>query len=260
MPRSWIGNNPFWIYRYLLMAVFYVAIVTENVVRWLRTRAQPSVPRMVVNCGMWFVELMARGASFGLRVAIGMTVSRFALYHLPRTLLTAVIGYVCVDFVYYWHHRLLHMTRLGWAIHSTHHTSEELTLLSTIRLSWVEAAIKYLFYLPVVLLGFDPLQVFFLVELNSVTQFWCHTETIGPLRWLDPWLNTPQNHRLHHARSRAVAECNYGSNFIVWDQLFGTYRTGPRSLEFGIEGQRDSLNPFRLQFGLLWRLIAPRAK
>ena len=105
-----------------------------------------------------------------------------------------------------------------------------------------------------------PGMVFFLAELNSATQFWCHTEIIGPIRWLDPWLNTPQNHRLHHARARAIADGNYGSNLMLWDRLFGTYRTGPRVLEFGVEGQRDSLNPLRLQFGSLWHWLAPRAK
>jgi sterol desaturase/sphingolipid hydroxylase (fatty acid hydroxylase superfamily) len=261
-PASWIGANPFWTFRYAFLIVLYVAVMGELAVRFVRAGARPSTARLAVNMGMWTIELAIRGATFGLRLAIATWVSRYALFHLPWTLVTSCAAYVLVDFIYYWHHRLLHVTKLGWAIHATHHTSEEMTLLSTIRLSWVEAGIKYLFYLPLVLFGFDPLQVFFLVELNSVTQFWCHTETIGPLRWLDPWLNTPQNHRLHHARARAQAEGNYGSNLIVWDRLFGTYHTGPRTLEFGIEGEADSLNPFRLQFGPLrrWLRLARNAK
>ena len=249
MTRGWLGANPFWAARFALLGVLYVAVVAELAVRWARTRTAPSTARMAVNVGMWIVELMLRGLTFGFRLAVATWVARLAASRLPWTLSTSVLGYVLVDFVYYWHHRLLHVTDLGWAIHATHHTSEEMTLLSTIRLSWVEAGIKYLFYLPLVVVGFDPLQVFFLVELNSITQFWCHTETIGPIRWLDPWLNTPQNHRQHHARARARAEGNYGSNLIVWDRLFGTYHEGPRELPFGIEDRRDSLNPLRLQFG-----------
>jgi sterol desaturase/sphingolipid hydroxylase (fatty acid hydroxylase superfamily) len=257
MAGGWLTANPFWVFRYAFLAILYLAVIAELFVRWLRTGARASSARIAVNVGMWMVELSFRGATFGLRLAVATWASRYAIHHFERTVFAGVVGYVLVDFIYYWHHRLLHVTKLGWAIHATHHTSEEMTLLSTIRLSWVEAGIKYLFYLPLVFLGFDPLQVFFLVELNSVTQFWCHTELIGPLSWLDPWLNTPQNHRLHHARARALAEGNYGSNFIIWDRIFGTYHTGPRVLTYGIEGQRDSLNPFRLQFGSLWVWLSP---
>ena len=98
------------------------------------------------------------------------------------------------------------------------------------------------------------------VELNLIAQFWCHTDTIGPLRWLDPWLNTPSNHRIHHSRSRTLADCNYGSTLMVWDKLFGTYRAGREGIEYGIEGERESLNPFVLQFGYLRRRLSPRPK
>jgi sterol desaturase/sphingolipid hydroxylase (fatty acid hydroxylase superfamily) len=237
--------------RYALLGVLYVAVMTELAIRWVRTREPPSTARIAVNVGIWTVELGLRGATFGLRLAIATWVARYAVLHVPASLGSAIVAYVLVDFTYYWQHRLMHVTKLGWALHATHHTSEEMTLLSTIRVSWAEASLKYLFYLPLVFVGFDPLQIFFLVELNSVTQFWTHTETIGPIGWLDPWLNTPQNHRQHHARDRAQADGNYGSNLIVWDRLFGTYHTGPRTLAFGIEGRPDSLNPFLLQFGPL---------
>jgi sterol desaturase/sphingolipid hydroxylase (fatty acid hydroxylase superfamily) len=255
MSHGWLDSNPFWAHRYALLGALYIAVVAELAIRWARSGVRPSTARLTVNVGMWAVELILRGASFGLRLGIATWVSAHAMRRLPWSLSTSLLAYVLVDLTYYWHHRLLHATRLGWAIHATHHTSEELTLLSTIRLSWVEAGIKYLFYLPIVLAGFAPLQVFLLVELNSITQFWCHTETIGRLPWLDPWLNTPHNHRLHHARARAIAECNYGSSLVIWDRLFGTYRDGAAPREYGIEDQRDSLNPFRLQFGMLWRWI-----
>jgi sterol desaturase/sphingolipid hydroxylase (fatty acid hydroxylase superfamily) len=253
MAEGWIEANPFWTFRYAFLGFLYVAVLGEFAMRWLRSRALPSTARMAVNVGIWIVELVCRGATFGLRFAIATWLSRYALCHFRWTVLSSVVGYVLVDFVYYWQHRLLHVTSVGWAIHATHHTSEEMTLLATVRLNWVEATVKYLFYIPIVLFGFEPLQVFFLLGVNQIAEFWCHTEVVGPIAWLDPWLNTPQNHRLHHARDRSQAEGNYGSNLIIWDRLFGTYREGPRTLEYGIEGQRDSLNPFRLQFAMLWQ-------
>ena len=142
---GWIGANPFWTYRYAFLIVLYVAVLGELALRFVRAGTRPSTARLAVNMGMWSVELAIRGATFGFRLAIATWVSRYALFHLPWTIATSCVAYVLVDFIYYWHHRLLHVTKLGWAIHATHHTSEEMTLLSTIRLSWVEAGIKYLF-------------------------------------------------------------------------------------------------------------------
>jgi hypothetical protein len=62
------------------------------------------------------------------------------------------------------------------------------------------------FYVPLVLLGAPPLAVFIAVELNHASQLWCHTEVIGRIPFLDRFLNTPSNHRVHHARDRAFAD------------------------------------------------------
>jgi sterol desaturase/sphingolipid hydroxylase (fatty acid hydroxylase superfamily) len=255
-----LAANPFWQYRYFFAGVLLAAVLAESIVRLARFGLPLSTPRVLVNSGMWGAELFVRGATFGLRFATGTWLAQFGLPRQPFTIGTSVACYVLVDFIYYWRHRFLHSTSLGWAIHSTHHSSEEMTVLATVRLSWIESAIDYFFYIPLVLVGFDPLQVFFLVELNAASQLWCHTDTIGPIRALDPWLNTPFNHRIHHARARERAECNYGSTLMLWDKLFGTYRTGQRDLEYGIEGQRESLNPFRLQLGPLWQLLTRRTQ
>jgi sterol desaturase/sphingolipid hydroxylase (fatty acid hydroxylase superfamily) len=47
---------------------------------------------------------------------------------------TWVIGFLVVEFAYYWFHRLSHEVRWLWATHAVHHTPEQITLLSAIRL------------------------------------------------------------------------------------------------------------------------------
>jgi sterol desaturase/sphingolipid hydroxylase (fatty acid hydroxylase superfamily) len=104
-----------------------------------------------------------------------------------------------------------------------------------------------------VLLGAPPLAVFIAVELNHASQLWCHTEIIGRIPWLDRFLNTPSNHRVHHARDRSFADSNYGATFMVWDKLFGTYRAEPLApLPLGWAEPYAGANPFVIQFrGLL---------
>jgi sterol desaturase/sphingolipid hydroxylase (fatty acid hydroxylase superfamily) len=252
--------NPIWQYRLAFVALLYAAVAVETVARFLRQGRGLSTRRVFVNVGIWAVEVVVRGATFSARYAAGLLLAAAAPLHLRWTLATSVLCYGLVDFIYYFRHRFWHSTELGWAVHATHHSSEEMNVLAAIRLSWIESLFDYVFYLPLVLAGFDPLQVFVMVELNLIAQFWCHTDTIGPMPWLDPWLNTPSNHRRHHARSRTLAECNYGSTLMLWDKLFGTYRAGQEGIAYGIEGERESLNPFTLQFGYLWRRLAPRAK
>ena len=128
-------------------------------------------------------------------------------------------------------------------------------MMSTFRISWVEAPLSYFAFAPMALAGFDPVLLFFLIELNDVSQIWCHTDVIGPIRWLDPWLNTPQNHRRHHARDRSIADGNYSATFMIWDHLFGTFRSDAYDGPFGIEGTPSTANPFRLQFGPLLDLL-----
>jgi hypothetical protein len=77
---------------------------------------------------------------------------------------------------------------------------------------------------------------------------------LGRLAWLDPWLNTPSNHRVHHALLPGGVRRNYGSNFMLWDRLFGTYAPESGPLVFGTDDAApDVLNPLRIQFEGLWR-------
>jgi sterol desaturase/sphingolipid hydroxylase (fatty acid hydroxylase superfamily) len=76
-------------------------------------------------------------------------------------------------------------------------------------------------------IGFEPVLVLVLADLNLFSQFWIHTRVIGRLGPLEWFMNTPSSHRVHHAAERPLADRNYGSTFIVWDRLFGTYAPEP---------------------------------
>lgn len=131
---------------------------------------------------------------------------------------------LAVDLSFYWLHRLSHRCRWLWASHAVHHTSEDMNFTAALRLGWTDAiAGGWLFWLPMVWIGFPPQAVFPLVGLNLVYQFLLHTERIGrlgPLEWL---LNTPSHHRVHHARNPEYVDKNFAGVLIVFDRLFGTF-------------------------------------
>jgi sterol desaturase/sphingolipid hydroxylase (fatty acid hydroxylase superfamily) len=72
--------------------------------------------------------------------------------------------------------------------------------------------------------------------------------------WLDGVICTPAVHRLHHSRDAREGNANFGTSFMIFDRLFGTYlapdAAGPRAV--GIENDplragffRQTFDPFR---------------
>ena len=210
--------------------------------------------------GIAFGNLFTGAASALAIGGIFAAVSRIAPLHWPlRDWRTWAAGFVAVEFAYYWFHRSSHEVRWMWANHAVHHTPEQMTLLSSIRLGWTNLfSFGWLFYLPLVLLGFDPRLVFALLAFDLHYQFFLHTEAIGrlgPLEWV---LNTPAHHRVHHASNADYLDCNYGGMVIVFDRLFGTFREerAGEPIRYGLAHPLRSRNPFVLNFGEWKRLIA----
>lgn len=132
--------------------------------------------------------------------------------------------FIGVEFFYYWHHRVSHRCRWFWATHGVHHSPRQLNFSAAYRLGWTgQITGAALFFVPLIWLGFEPTQVLGMLALNLLYQFWLHTEIIPPLGWLEKYLNTPSNHRVHHSVNTRYIDANYGGILIVFDRLFGTY-------------------------------------
>jgi sterol desaturase/sphingolipid hydroxylase (fatty acid hydroxylase superfamily) len=155
------------------------------------------------------------------------------------------------ELAYYWMHRAGHEVRWMWASHVVHHTPEHIHLASAVRLGATELLSgSWLFYVPLYLVGFNPLAVSGMLAVNLSYQFWLHTDAIGrlgPLEWV---LNTPSHHRVHHASNETYLDRNYGGILIVWDRLFGTLAVEQQQTEirYGLVHPIGSHNPFILLF------------
>jgi len=128
------------------------------------------------------------------------------------------------DFVYYWFHRANHEVRFFWAGHVPHHSSIKLNFGTALRQGVGERVHKYFFWVPLPLLGFDPLMIFTIISLNLIYQFWVHTELVKKLPRGIEWLfNTPSHHRVHHASNLCYLDRNHAGVLIFWDRMFGTF-------------------------------------
>lgn len=149
-----------------------------------------------------------------------------------------------VDFAYYWAHRMSHEVNLFWGGHVVHHQSEEYNLSVALRQSSLQIVWTFAFNLPIALLGFHTLDFVLISAINTLYQFWIHTETIGKLpRWIELVFNTPSHHRVHHGRNPKYIDKNHAGSLIIWDRMFGTFQAEEEKPTYGITKPLNSWNP-----------------
>jgi alkylglycerol monooxygenase len=167
-----------------------------------------------------------------------------------------IFAFVLYDLCYYWNHRMGHTSGLFWASHVVHHQSEEFNLTTALRQTGTGSFTSWIFYLPMALCGI-PLSVFLLVGVVQLFyQFWPHTRVIGRLGVLDRWIQTPSNHRVHHAQNDIYLDRNYVGVFLIWDHIFGSFQEelDEEPCIFGIRGQLNSWNPVWANVHYYWAM------
>ncbi len=187
----------------------------------------------------------------GLAVAAYYAVYQFRLFDLGWTWPVLVACFFAEDLAYYWFHRISHERRWFWASHVIHHSSQHYNLTTALRQTWTGAlGLTFIFWLPLVWIGFPPLMVLMFSAVSLVYQFWIHTEVIGRMGPLEYVLNTPSHHRVHHATNPRYLDANYAGVLIIWDRLFGTFvaEEDAEKPRYGIVSQLGTFNPFRVAF------------
>lgn len=171
-----------------------------------------------------------------------------APFKIPHTWWSYVLCLVVLDFCRYWAHRIAHEQRFWWSTHVVHHSSEHYNFSVSFRLSWTQN-LKIVFFLPVILMGFHPLVFFIVHQIEVLYQFWIHTELIRKLpKPIEYVFTTPSHHRVHHSVNERYIDKNYGSTFIVWDRMFGTFQEEDEPARYGITKPVNSFNPVFLVF------------
>ncbi|MDC3144739.1 sterol desaturase family protein [SAR86 cluster bacterium] len=175
----------------------------------------------------------------------------------PSSLWVWIFAFFLYDFCYYWMHRLHHEVKVLWATHVVHHHGEEFNLSTALRQTSTGFLWKWIFYLPIFIVGIPP-EVFVTVAgVNLVYQFWVHTEHIPKLGWYEYVFVSPSNHRIHHAQNKHYVDANYGGVFILWDRIFGTYKEEMEELKpiYGTSKPLRSWNPFKANLDIFREML-----
>ncbi|PWS33131.1 sterol desaturase family protein [Pedobacter paludis] len=228
----------------LSVPVFFILIGIELVYNFYKKlnyyRLNDSIANLSQGIGQQLTGIFMKTALFfGYKYIF----EHWRFFELPKTIWVWILLFICVDFFYYWFHRMSHQINALWAAHIVHHQSEEYNLTVALRQSWFQGWFSWVFYLPLAFLGFDPIMFLTLSSFNTLYQFWIHTraiKTMGPLEYI---LNTPSHHRVHHGSNPKYIDKNHAGTLIIWDRLFGTLQKEEEEVYFGITKPLASWNP-----------------
>ncbi len=228
----------------LAIPVFFILIGIELTYTFYKKlayyRLDDSIANLSQGIGSQLVGLFMKTALF---FGYAYVFENWRLFEIPSNLLTWIILFIGVDFFYYWFHRMSHQINALWAAHIVHHQSEEYNLTVALRQSWFQGWFSWVFYLPLALIGFDPIMFLTLSAFNTLYQFWIHTRTIKNMGFLEHIINTPSHHRVHHGSNPKYIDKNHAGTLIIWDKMFGTFQKEEEQVYYGITTPLASWNP-----------------
>ncbi len=168
---------------------------------------------------------------------------QFHFFEIKSSWLYWIILLIGQDFLFYLLHTVDHYCRLFWAVHVTHHSSEEFNLTVGFRSSVFQPLYRFVYFIPLSLAGFEGKDIMFIYSATQIYGILIHTQYInklGPLEWI---LSTPSHHRVHHGSNIPYLDRNMGMVFIFWDKLFGTFTEEKEPVRYGLTENIKSHHP-----------------
>jgi sterol desaturase/sphingolipid hydroxylase (fatty acid hydroxylase superfamily) len=210
-----------------------------------------------------YLTLVNAGLDFILRTAFYVSVLMWSFDHrfftIENVYLYWFLLFILEDFAFYIEHRVDHYCRIFWAVHVTHHSSTEFNLTTGFRSSVLQPVYRFVYFIPIALMGFHPLDIVFMYSITQTYGILVHTQYIDRMpRWFEAIFVSPSHHRVHHASNIRYLDKNMGMCLIIWDKLFGTFQEEVKNdpVIYGLtKPVEKSQNPFVIIFHE-WQSIA----
>ena len=225
---------------------FLILISIELYVNWKQQLELYEKKEALSSIGMGLGSLVIDILMKGLALGTYTILYQYRLFDIGWHWWAWVLILFADDFTFYWHHRLSHEVRILWAAHVNHHSSTTLNLATALRQSWGEQFYKYIWWIWMPLVGFNPLMMLMMMSFSLIYQYWVHTELIKRLpSWYEFIFNTPSHHRVHHASNIRYLDQNHAGILIIWDRMFGTF-SPEMDNEKPIYGITKNINTYNL--------------
>lgn len=243
--------------------VYTIVIGAEILFSYLHRQKTYSTKGTIENL---YLMLLNMGLDVLMRVVCLAVLNYFFQFHfvsIENKWLYWIVLLVGQDFLFYLLHTADHYCRFFWAVHVTHHSSEEFNLTVGFRSSVFQPLYRFIYFIPLSLCGFDGKDIMFMYSATQIYGILIHTKYVkklGPLEWI---LSTPSHHRVHHGSNVPYLDRNMGMVFIFWDKLFGTFTQEEEEVRYGLTENVHSHNPAKVVFhewAAIWRDVKKSPK
>ncbi|MDC0442670.1 sterol desaturase family protein [Gammaproteobacteria bacterium] len=231
----------------IVLAMIFVELLISNLQNKKYYKKQDTLCTIGLLAGNIIVAFSIKG----LILAFHFYIYQFKVFELASILpLWAMwaLTFIMIDLVFYIYHRMSHRVRFLWAIHLSHHSSEEMNFAVSFRQAWFGPVSKIPFFVALPMLGFDPTIIAVAGVISTLWGIVGHTQIVGKLGFIEWVFNTPSHHRVHHGSNKQYIDKNYGNLLIIWDRMFGTFEPEEEPVKFGLVNNVNTYNPTKITF------------
>jgi sterol desaturase/sphingolipid hydroxylase (fatty acid hydroxylase superfamily) len=237
---------PFFILTVIIEVILTVKVKMEDF------EFKDAATSIAMGLGNVFFGLVSKSLVF----VVFLFFYEYRFFTLPFAWWSWILILFAEDFCYYWFHRISHENRLFWASHVVHHSSQKYNLSTALRQTWSGSFYSFIFWIPLILIGFHPMMVLTQISISLLYQYWIHTELICKMpKWVEAIFNTPSHHRVHHATNPQYLDRNHAGIFIIWDKLFGTFEPEVEKPVYGLVKNIETYNPIKVAFNEWFQLF-----
>ena len=229
--------------------IILALIFAEALISNLQNASYYKKEDTLCTIGLLTGNIMMVFAVKGLTLALHFYLYQFRLFDLASMMplwVMWLLTFILIDLVFYIYHRISHRSRFLWAIHMSHHSSEEMNFAVSFRQAWLGPVSKIPFFILLPLIGLDPTIIAVAGVISTLWGIFGHTQVIGklgPIEWI---FNTPSHHRVHHGANEEYIDKNYGNLFIIWDRIFGTFEPERANVRYGLVKNVNTFNPVKI--------------
>ena len=229
----------------IILLMIMVEVLVANAKNIAAYKKEDSLGTLGLLTGNIFVALSIKGVTLAFHIFL-YEFRFFDLVSVMPEWALWIITFILIDFIFYFYHRISHRSRFLWAIHMSHHSSEEMNFFVSFRQAWLGPISKIPFFMLLPLIGLDPTMIAVAGVISTLWGVIGHTQVInklGPLEWV---FNTPSHHRVHHGSNLQYIDKNYGNLLIIWDRFFGTFEPENEPVKYGMVKNVNTFNPFKI--------------
>ena len=121
------------------LPIIYGMIAIEALFSSLSNKSFYRLNDTLCTAGLLIGNILIGFAAKGLSFSIHIFLYQFRLIDLASLIpvwAMWILAFILIDLVFYIYHRLSHRVRFLWAIHMSHHSSEEMNFAVSLRQAW----------------------------------------------------------------------------------------------------------------------------